>query len=443
MEARELQQAYYDMLMESQFWSPSQLHAYQRTQIEQLLRHARDNVPFYEHRLDPVFTAAGDVDWDRWHEVPILKRADLVSHKDAMVPAALPPGHGPVGRVQSSGSTGHPVEAIVTRISKLSSDATAWRAGAWQGHDYSQNLVIRNGTETTTVPPKPAVLGPWGPPWDERARTGRSFRVPRWWPALEQIALIERTQSRYLAIGGTKSGYILALEAERRGSPPQLSRILVNGEEVTEEDRTTCRRVFGAEIVDLYSSKEAGHMAHPCPFGGGYHVNSERVLIELLDDHDQPVPVGTSGRVVVTSFYSTGQPLIRYDHGDLATWGQPCTCGRHLPKLASIDGRTATYFRHPDGRAKARGMPMKYVDVLDAQMWQLAQVGALDFEIRYVPRDMGRTGDEATVAAAFREHIFDDARVVFRRLDAIPLTASGKYMEYTNEFGRSGSGHRT
>jgi phenylacetate-CoA ligase len=136
-------------------------------------------------------------------------------------------------------------------------------------------------------------------------------------------------------------------------------------------------------------------------------------------------------------FYNTAQPLIRYDHGDLATWAPECACGRHLPLLKSIDGRTASYFTHPDGRGRARGMPMQYVEVLDAQMWQLAQVGQLDFEIRYVPRNPEKRGDEATVAAAFRHHFFDDANVVFKRLEAIPLTASGKYMEYVNEVGRS------
>lgn len=438
MEARDLQHAFYEMLMESQFWSPSKLEEYQRTQIEQLLRHARKNVPFYRDRLDAVFTATGAVDWERWRDIPILKRADLYNHKEALRPPVLPAGHGPVGRISSSGSTGHPVEALVTRISMLSSDATSLRSRSWQGFDYTRNMVVRNGTEAEIVPPNPLELGRWGPAWDDRAQAGRSYRMPRWWPLNEQLALIRRTDARYLSIGGTKSGYALALEAEQHGAAPQLSHILVNGEEVTEDDRATYRRVFGAEIVDLYSSKEGGHMAHPCPFGGGYHVNAERVLIELLDEDDQPVPVGVRGRVVLTSFYSTAQPLIRYDHGDLATWAPPCRCGRHLPHLASIDGRVGALFRHPDGRARGRNMPTSYRDLLDADIWQLAQVGPNDFEIRYVPRHPDRFGDEAAAAAGFRANYFEDARVVFRRLDAIPLTAAGKYMEYVNETNRPG-----
>jgi len=432
-QARDLQHEFYDMLMESQYWLPETMLNYQRSQLAQLLRHARANVPFYETRLDAVFTANGDIDWDRWHEIPIMRRSDLVDHKEAMRARQLPRGHGPIRSIQSSGSTGHPVEALVTYLAKLSSDATAWRSGSWHEFDYGQTLCIRNGTEPDIVPPNALRLGPWGPSWDSSALTGRSFRMTRAWPAVDQLELLHKTGASYLAIGGTKSGYILAREAERRGAHHAMSRILVNGEEVSEEDRLTCRRVFGAEIIDLYSSKEGGHMAHPCPSGSGYHVNSERVLIELLDGNDQPVPVGLSGRVVVTTFYSTAQPLIRYDHGDLATWGEKCRCGRHLPLLQSIDGRTGTMFRHPDGRARARGMPMSFLSVLGASMWQFAQIGPIDYEIRYVPVSSGTFGDEASVAQAFRDHIFDDARISFRRMHEIPLTAGGKYMEYVNE----------
>jgi phenylacetate-CoA ligase len=162
-------------------------------------------------------------------------------------------------------------------------------------------------------------------------------------------------------------------------------------------------------------------------------VCAERVLIEIVDAAGLPVPPGVSGRVVITPFYNTAQPLIRYDQGDMATFGPPCDCGRNLPVLHSLDGRVVHMFRHPDGRRRTRGFPEKYHQTLDARMWQFAQVGPLDFEIRYVPVDPDRRGNEAEVATAFREWFFDDAKIVFKRLDAIPLTASGKYMEYLYE----------
>lgn len=76
---------------------------------------------------------------------------------------------------------------------------------------------------------------------------------------------------------------------------------------------------------------------------------------------------------------------------------------------------------------------MSFLSVLGASMWQFAQVGPMEYEIRYVPVSPTTFGDEARVAQAFRDHIFDDAQVSFRRMPEIPLTAGGKYMEYINE----------
>ena len=44
--AHDLMHQFYDMLLESQYWPAQQLVDYQRSQLEQLLRHARANVPF-------------------------------------------------------------------------------------------------------------------------------------------------------------------------------------------------------------------------------------------------------------------------------------------------------------------------------------------------------------------------------------------------------------
>ena len=84
-----------EMLMESQYWPPDQMLAYQRSQLGQLLHHARAQVPFYKSSLDPVFRRNGDIDWSRWHEIPIVTRADLRDKRNEMLAATLPPGHGP------------------------------------------------------------------------------------------------------------------------------------------------------------------------------------------------------------------------------------------------------------------------------------------------------------------------------------------------------------
>ena len=112
----ELQQKILDMLMESQFWPPERMLEFQRSQLAQLLRHARENVPFYRNRLDPVFKSNGEIDWDRWLQIPIVTRADLRDRRSELLAAKLPPGHGPTKTFTTSGSSGIPVSIEATRL---------------------------------------------------------------------------------------------------------------------------------------------------------------------------------------------------------------------------------------------------------------------------------------------------------------------------------------
>ena len=126
--ADEFQRRYFDMLTESQYWPEPLMAEYQRSQLEQLLRHARETAPFYERRLEAVFTRHGSIDWDRWGELPILKRVDVMHHGEAMLSREPIAGHGPLGEVATSGSTGHPITVRVTTLMDRMTRVCRWRA---------------------------------------------------------------------------------------------------------------------------------------------------------------------------------------------------------------------------------------------------------------------------------------------------------------------------
>lgn len=435
MQQQELQRAFYDMLLESQHWSPPQLQAYQRGQLEQLLRHARKNVPFYEHRLDAVFRPSGDIDWEKWEDIPIVRRSDMASRHEAMLAASLPPGHGAVGAVSSSGSTGRPIEITSNSLMGVTVRANQWRAHRWFDLDWSATLAIRSDPRPGDDPDQGRIAGAWGPSWDADARAGRCVQFMRTFSTGRLLEYLHQTQTRYLG-WGAKNIYAVALEAERQGDDLRLGCVLTHGQQTSDADRAFFARVFGARCLDHYSSKEAGQIAFSCPAGEGLHVNAESVLVEIVDAEGRQVPPGVDGRVLVTPFVSTAQPLIRYEQGDIARFGSPCSCGRGLPVIAGISGRTLAMFRHPDGRAVAKMLTEDTRVALDATFWQVAQVGPLSFEIRYVPREWSAPADEATAVADFRRIFFDDADVRCVRVREIALTKAGKYLEYVNEWQR-------
>lgn len=432
---RNLQHEFYDMLMESQYWLPETMLAYQRSQLSQLLRHARANVPFYEKRLDAVFTATGDINWDRWSEIPIVTRADMAERRESMLAREVPKGHGYSGTNSSSGSSGIPIQITNNRLTVLAANANRWRSHRWHNLDWSQVYAARDGVSDKAAWPSGELIGPWGPPWETNAAAGRAFRLSRMASLEQSLDFITRTGAAYFSTG-PKTLHAMALEAERLGMKVALDCVLVHGEGMDAADAAAIRRAFGARTLEHYSSKEAGQMAYPCPDAPGFHINAESVLVEIVDESGNATPAGSTGRVVVTPFYSTAQPLIRYDQGDLAMAGRPCGCGRGLPHISSIEGRRTVIFTHPDGRSVAKLLPETARQALRCTFWQIAQVGPLAFEIRYVPGRDDDPADEKAAEDIFRRQYFDDVELAFVATAHIPLTDAGKHVEYVNEWSR-------
>ena len=102
-------------------------------------------------------------------------------------------------------------------------------------------------------------------------------------------------------------------------------------------------------LIDGYSSQECGAIALQCPQGDGYHVMSESMLVEILDDNGDHCGPGEIGRVVVTDLQNLASPIIRYDIGDYARLGASCSCGRGLAKLEQILGRQLNLLVKPNG----------------------------------------------------------------------------------------------
>src|SRR5208282_1975053 len=121
----------------------------------------------------------------------------------------------------------------------------------------------------------------------------------------------------------------------------------------SEEAEARIERAFAAPVKNLFSCAEAGYLASPCPEGHGLHVHAENVILEVLDDADQPCRAGATGRVVLTVLHNFRAPFIRYEIGDLATRGPDrCPCGRGLPSLVRVLGKRRPMFRLAGNRWK-------------------------------------------------------------------------------------------
>lgn len=423
---------FYDQLMESQYWPADRLRDYQREQLSHLLAHARVNSPFYATRLDPVFRPDGTIDFDRWREIPILKRADLVEHRQAMLASNVPPHHGKAADYETSGSTGVPIKVRANGLASLAGRAAEYRAFNWHSIDFSQTLCRIVNDPQVARWPEGRRGGPWGPSWAYGTSAGRVAAISSFDSYEHILDFVREADPRYLIASAT-TAHALALEAERLKIELPLDKVFTTGSTPSAMEREGIARVFGAGLLQRYASKEANALGHICAAGDRFHVHAENVLVEVLRSDGEPCQPGETGSVVVTPFLSTHQPLIRYEQGDLATVGATCSCGRSLPVLDGIEGRTSQMFRFPDGTVAYRRLPESLRSQLGAATWQIAQTAPMKIELRYEPIDPTRRGDEEAVLAFMRGLYPNGVQLAIKRVDAVPRTAGGKLLEYVYE----------
>jgi phenylacetate-CoA ligase len=97
---------------------------------------------------------------------------------------------------------------------------------------------------------------------------------------------------------------------------------------------------WNIQLYSTYASTEMQTAFTECNAGKGGHHNPELVIIELLDDNNQPVPDGEPGEVTITTLGVEAMPLIRYKTGDICRYEKaPCSCGRHTLRLSPVIGR--------------------------------------------------------------------------------------------------------
>jgi phenylacetate-CoA ligase len=425
------------MLMESQYWPSEQMLAYQRSQLAQLLRHAKATVPFYKTRLDVVFKKNGEIDWDRWREIPIVTRADLRDRRDEMLATELPSGHGPAKDFSTSGSSGVPITITATAI------ATAARRAAQMRFEALHAFGLAKCKATFDFPRE---FQNWqhvfrnskGDPIGglKRGSQGDILKVSTEATDTDKLSVLRRGNATTLSSLPNDIEIIARKNLRLRPRDRlKLKVIVCFGQGATEEQRALFLYSFDAKTIEIYSSKEAGLMACQCTTGNHYHINSELVLLEVLNDQNFACAPGETGRVIVTPLYSTAQPLIRYEQGDVAIRGTPCSCGIQLPVLGKIDGRQDPILKLPGHLTTEMRVNKELLsNTLKAEALQVAQVAELQFELRYIARRTATPASKGKITKHLRLVLHPDLCVNYKKVAEIPRNAGGKQQRFVREF---------
>lgn len=418
-------------LEQSQWCTPEEIESQQFFQLSILLSYAKRHVPYYQSMLQNV-DAPSDKDQlniDIWRRIPILKREDVQQAGKSLFSTQIPREHGKVMEISTSGSTGRTIKVAGTSITNF-----FWQAFTLRDHYWHQRR-IRGKQATIKLLPKSAghkqSYNGWGPSTDMVYRTGTSSALSIKSSIDEQIDWLFNEDPDYL-LSYPSNIAAIAKELARSGRPlNSLKEVRTLGETVTPHVRDLCRNILGVPLVDMYSCQEAGYLALQCPKHEHYHVQAENVFLEILDAQDQPVEPGKIGRVVITALHNFATPLIRYDTGDYAELGSSCDCGRGLPVLKRIMGRTRNLITYPDG---SKAWPVlgsdDYDDVATIKQFQFIQHSLNDLEVKLVCESALTFEQESQLKAIIHKSLRHPFKLEFQYCSEIPRSEGGKFEDF-------------
>ncbi len=407
----------------TQWWSADELAQLQITRLRRLLTLAGQNVPHYRR----LFAQLG-FDPTQVRSLADLRRLPLTSKADIRAAGDRLKSEKSQGlaRFNTGGSSGEPLIFFIGK-ERVSHDVAAkWRATRWWGVDIGDPEIVV-----------------WGSPIEvgsqDRVKAFRDALMrTRLLPAFEMsesrlddfLSEIRRVRPRML-FGYPSALSWIAQHAEKRGVAMNdlgIRVAFVTSERLYDDQRERIARVFGCPVANGYGGRDAGFIAHECP-QGSLHLTAEDVIVELLDEQGEPVAPGQVGEIVVTHLATPDFPFIRYRTGDMAVQsGKACACGRGLPVLDEVQGRSTDFVVAQDGTVM-HGLALIYVlrDLPGVGAFKIVQHSRTDTEVMVVPGEGWLDTHPHTIERGLRARLGEGVTVRVNLLERIPPEKSGKF----------------
>lgn len=414
----------YTGFLQREYYTADQWAAYVQQQLQQLLIHAYDHVPYYQQAWKGVvtrqqlekFTVA-----DMPHLPPLEKSAVRDDPQSFLVDGKPQSRH----RINyTSGSSGTPIATYwLPEEMRCSLALREARSCRFAKVSYSMPRATFSGR---MVEPDPDSKGPF-----------YRFNIFEKQVYFSAFHLRPDTAKQYIhaltthriqwMTGYSNSIYQLAQMAlDQKLKTPKLQAVITTSEKLTPEMREIIRTAFSTQVYEEYGTVE--NLFYACENEYGQKlVSPDCGLIELVDTNGRTVAGEEMGEVLATGFLRSGQPMIRYRIGDIAAYTQEMSqCGREMPVLKEVIGRIEDTIYGIDGRRMVRFHGI-FVNQTHVQEGQIIQERIDHIRVLIVPKAGFGEDDKRDIENRIHQRLTDQMLVTVETVNHIERTKSGKF----------------
>lgn len=408
---------------ESQWWPKERLDALRLQRLRDLLTKAADHVPHYRDcfrrlEFDPkTITSLKDLE-----RLPFLTKAVIRAEGERMKSAVA---HD-LARFNTGGSSGEPLIFFIGN-ERVSHDVAAkWRATRWWDVDIGDPEIVVWGS--------PIELGAQDRVRGLRDALMRTELLPAFEMSDANVSrFVERIRERRpkMVFGYPSAISHIASHAKKQGvrlDDLGVKVVFCTSERLYDHQREVISAAFSCPVANGYGGRDAGFIAHACP-AGGMHITAEDVIVEIIDEQGNVQPTGVAGEIVVTHLATADFPFIRYRTGDIGTLSdEACPCGRGLPLLKDIQGRSTDFVVASDGTVM-HGLSLVYIlrDIPGMKAFKVIQESRELTRVLMVTEPPFTENRIADVITGFKQRLGSSVEIQVELAQSIPAEASGKF----------------
>jgi len=407
-------------LRRSQWLKTIDLRKLQEKKLRFMIRHAYENVPFYHEKYREAKISPNDINTiEDLQKLPFVTKSEIHAVPKEFIARTCDISQCTERR--TGGSTGIPISIYYDK-NALAMDAALWMRAHWE-------CGLRLGDKMALIIDPHLFVSEKR--WYQKLGLMRKEYISILDSPDKQITELKCHKPEIIQ-GYPSSILLLALELRRKNETRVKPRLIfTEAELINEHTRELIRSAFGSELFDLFASREFGLLAWECPKHIGYHVNSENMVMEILQDEEGVGP-NERGEIVGTTVANYAMPLIRYRTNDVGLYSdEACECRRGLPILKVLEGRSDDLLVDSRGRIVSPLIffPYPFINVHGITQFKVFQEKVDKFTILLVvdehfPKDIERVWEDATLEM---RRIFGlHTSVDFKITSEIPREASGK-----------------
>lgn len=421
----------------SQWWPADQIRQLQVDRLRTFLCDVQSHVPYYRDTFARVdFDPRKMIDLAGLARLPFLTKETIRTQTGALK-ADNAQG---LARFNTGGSSGEPLIFYIGN-ERVSHDVAAkWRATRWWGVDIGDPEIVVWGS--------PIELGSQDRVRQLRDRLMRTKLLPAFEMSeknLDEFVADIRAMRPKMLFGYPSAIAHIARHAEARGiamNDVGVKVAFVTSERLYDHQRAQIERTFGCPVANGYGGRDAGFIAHQCP-SGGMHITAEDIIVEIIGPDGEVLAPGQSGEIVTTHLATRDFPFIRYRTGDVGILGEKlCACGRGLPLLKEIQGRTTDFIVAQDGTVM-HGLALVYVvrDLPGVKEFKIVQESLNLTRVTLATDAAFQPEGEQAIVAGFKRRLGVGVTIEIERVAMIPKEASGKFRYIVSKVAADSAGN--